>query len=494
MTCSPEATTASYSRASCSGAACAAPGDQLVGRAGHGRDHDGDLVAGVDLALDVARHVADAVDVGDRGSAEFHHQASHDVSATSSDATSGRRDCAASAGREKARIHTGGVARAATAAPGEPCESSRWLSRRAAAHEHRRSGRGRALFARSPPNGGTRAARWRRCTSSIRCGSAISATRRPRASAATPSGSTASRACACSISAAAAASCPSRWRGSAPQMVGVDPSEDQYRGGAARMPQRERARDRLPRHHRRGAGRCRRALRRRAGDGGGRARRRRRRCSCDAAPTMVKPGGLMIAATLNRTLKSFALAIVGAEYVLRWLPRGTHQWDKFVTPNELEIALEQRRAARDRRARRDLQSARRPLAAVVRHGRQLHAGRANDEMKERAHMILELVEFNSPKGWTPPAGGRRRAPRHPEMAGQPGTAAQAFPARARTARPAPASTSGRRSKRRRRAHDEEWRQSVIKRTGGGADHPLFRPVPADRQREGHGHEFPRPRD
>lgn len=55
---------------------------------------------------------------------------------------------------------------------------------------------------------------------------------------------------------------------------------------------------------------------------------------------MVKPGGLMIAATLNRTLKSFALAIVGAEYVLRWVPRGTHQWDKFVTPNELELAFE----------------------------------------------------------------------------------------------------------------------------------------------------------
>lgn len=56
--------------------------------------------------------------------------------------------------------------------------------------------------------------------------------------------------------------------------------------------------------------------------------------------SMVKPGGLMVAATLNRTLKSFALAIVGAEYVLRWLPRGTHQWDKFVTPNELETAFE----------------------------------------------------------------------------------------------------------------------------------------------------------
>ena len=55
---------------------------------------------------------------------------------------------------------------------------------------------------------------------------------------------------------------------------------------------------------------------------------------------MVKPGGMMVAATLNRTIKSFALAIVGAEYVLGWLPRGTHRWDKFVTPDELEAALE----------------------------------------------------------------------------------------------------------------------------------------------------------
>jgi 2-polyprenyl-6-hydroxyphenyl methylase/3-demethylubiquinone-9 3-methyltransferase len=60
-----------------------------------------------------------------------------------------------------------------------------------------------------------------------------------------------------------------------------------------------------------------------------------RRCA-----EMVNPDGLMVVATLNRTLKSFALAIVGAEYILRWLPRGTHQWDKFVTPNELEIALQ----------------------------------------------------------------------------------------------------------------------------------------------------------
>ena len=61
----------------------------------------------------------------------------------------------------------------------------------------------------------------------------------------------------------------------------------------------------------------------------------------ELAAAMVKPGGLLFVATLNRTVKSFALAIVGAEYVLRWLPRGTHQWDKFVTPNELEIAIEQ---------------------------------------------------------------------------------------------------------------------------------------------------------
>ncbi len=58
------------------------------------------------------------------------------------------------------------------------------------------------------------------------------------------------------------------------------------------------------------------------------------------AAGMVKPGGLLFVATLNRTAKSFALAIVGAEYILRWLPRGTHQWDKFVTPNELETAIE----------------------------------------------------------------------------------------------------------------------------------------------------------
>jgi 2-polyprenyl-6-hydroxyphenyl methylase/3-demethylubiquinone-9 3-methyltransferase len=54
---------------------------------------------------------------------------------------------------------------------------------------------------------------------------------------------------------------------------------------------------------------------------------------------LVRPGGLLLIATLNRTAKAFALAIVGAEYVLRWLPRGTHDWRKFVKPSELASAL-----------------------------------------------------------------------------------------------------------------------------------------------------------
>ena len=54
---------------------------------------------------------------------------------------------------------------------------------------------------------------------------------------------------------------------------------------------------------------------------------------------MVKPGGLMFVATINRTLKALGLAIIGAEYVLRWLPRGTHQYEKLVRPEELERPL-----------------------------------------------------------------------------------------------------------------------------------------------------------
>ncbi len=54
----------------------------------------------------------------------------------------------------------------------------------------------------------------------------------------------------------------------------------------------------------------------------------------------LKPGGLMLVSTINRTARSFVTAIVGAEYVFRVLPRGTHQWAQFVRPNELENAAE----------------------------------------------------------------------------------------------------------------------------------------------------------
>ncbi|BBE73839.1 bifunctional 2-polyprenyl-6-hydroxyphenol methylase/3-demethylubiquinol 3-O-methyltransferase UbiG [Oharaeibacter diazotrophicus] len=60
----------------------------------------------------------------------------------------------------------------------------------------------------------------------------------------------------------------------------------------------------------------------------------------DTVSSMAKPGGLVVVATINRTLKALGLAIVGAEYVLRWLPRGTHSYDKLVRPEEVEAPLQ----------------------------------------------------------------------------------------------------------------------------------------------------------
>ena len=59
-----------------------------------------------------------------------------------------------------------------------------------------------------------------------------------------------------------------------------------------------------------------------------------------ACAKLVAPGGLTIVATLNKTMKSLALAKLGAEYVLRWLPRGTHDWNRFIKPLDLKAALE----------------------------------------------------------------------------------------------------------------------------------------------------------
>ena len=60
----------------------------------------------------------------------------------------------------------------------------------------------------------------------------------------------------------------------------------------------------------------------------------------DACAALLKPGGLHLCSTINRNPKSFAMAIVGAEWVMRWLPKGTHQWEKFITPDELFALLE----------------------------------------------------------------------------------------------------------------------------------------------------------
>lgn len=55
----------------------------------------------------------------------------------------------------------------------------------------------------------------------------------------------------------------------------------------------------------------------------------------NACNHLLKPGGLMLCSTINRNPKSFAVAIIGAEHIMRWLPKGTHEWSKFITPDEL---------------------------------------------------------------------------------------------------------------------------------------------------------------
>ena len=88
--------------------------------------------------------------------------------------------------------------------------------------------------------------------------------------------------------------------------------------------------------------------------------------SCAA---LVRPGGLMLLSTLNRTMKAYLLAIIGAEYVLRWLPVGTHQWDRFVTPDELSRHLARGGPRRVRLRGPGLQSAGRHLVDRRRHRR-----------------------------------------------------------------------------------------------------------------------------
>ena len=71
-----------------------------------------------------------------------------------------------------------------------------------------------------------------------------------------------------------------------------------------------------------------------------------------AAAALVRPGGILVLSTINRTLASLALAKIGAEYLLRWVPPGTHDWRRFVRPSELDRGL--RRTGLDLTALRGL--------------------------------------------------------------------------------------------------------------------------------------------
>lgn len=59
----------------------------------------------------------------------------------------------------------------------------------------------------------------------------------------------------------------------------------------------------------------------------------------EACSRLLKPGGIMFMATMSRTIKSYAMAIIGAEYVMRWLPKGTHDWNRFIRPSEMARGL-----------------------------------------------------------------------------------------------------------------------------------------------------------
>ena len=87
----------------------AAPFHQFIGFAGHRRHHHGDVMAGIDLALDMPRDIADSVDTGDRRAAEFHHEAAHDAGAFPVRLSNVTRTQNGKRTNQKARIHSGAV-------------------------------------------------------------------------------------------------------------------------------------------------------------------------------------------------------------------------------------------------------------------------------------------------------------------------------------------------------------------------------------------------
>ena len=238
----------------------ARPRHQLVGQAGHGRDHH--------------RHLWPASTSRFTCRATFRMRA---ISATDVPPNFMTRRaitlrCRPLTGLpEKARFHSGLAGPVATGDAGR----LDWHDERRR-RPHRRPGRGRPLFRPCQPLVGRRRADAPAAPAEPAAACPGSRARSAAVSAATRRRRRRSPASASSMSAAAPGWSPSRWRAWAPTVVGIDPAgRDHRRGKAARR--RGRARHRLPRHHRRGPGGRRRTLRRGADPGGGRARHRRRR-------------------------------------------------------------------------------------------------------------------------------------------------------------------------------------------------------------------------
>ena len=120
-----------------------------------------------------------------------------------------------------------------------------------------------------------------------------------------------------------------------------------------------------------------------------------------ACARLVKPGGWVFFSTINRNLKSFLLAIVGAEYVLGMLPRGTHEYRKLIRPSEL--AAHCRAAGLDLRAhaRHGIQPADAALLAQRRHQRQLHVRHAQAGGSP-VMMLADAIRRPSCSTWTAP--------------------------------------------------------------------------------------------
>ena len=233
------------------GGGLAHPGDQLIGDARHGRDDDGDLVAGIDLALDVARDVADALDVGNRGAAELHDEDRHDDPScrpvTQTPAPS--RAPGAPGAYEVLAAH---LASAAGVTPAFAALTGPLLATRSAARNTASRGLDRSMPRRanapharparriaarwtarrstasrgSHPSGGTLRPSSGRCTRSARPGSRSCATRWCGISGSPAADCGRSRACGCWTWAAAAGSSASRWRGSGRGVTGLDPAPE----------------------------------------------------------------------------------------------------------------------------------------------------------------------------------------------------------------------------------------------------------------------------